>query len=160
MNQTILKGIDELLTGDWQDIFTFDRDIAKTKGVIVLCYKATNIPIPLNVEISEEASEKERLNWREIHRKVRECLPDYVMKNRISEANAILRNADRRIFKDVERDFKKWLQETSTTVEQVYGRDFSKKFLEEVSVPKEIRPTSIQAIQYLFKEKIDYLKRL
>src|SRR4051812_25262698 len=100
----VIAQIDELLSADWGREFTFDRAQAETEGRVVLRWEKTNHPIPIKLEISEAALKKGRLNWREVHRGIKDCLASNMMKAQISEANILLRNANRRTFKDVEKD--------------------------------------------------------
>jgi hypothetical protein len=159
-NGVILAGIDDLLSADWGHHFTFDRHHAEKNGIIVLRWSATGCPIPLNVEISESASEKGRLNWREVHRKIKECLPENILKQRASEANFLLRGANRRNLRDVQKDFDVWLQKTSFNIEQMFGEDRAREFASKMQVPANLKAGSIQALQYSIEMKIDELRNM
>lgn len=159
MSSGVLQGIDELLNEKWGEFFSFDRKYAKEKGVVILCWAATNAPLPLNIEISDVALEKGFINWRELHRKIKLCLPDNIVKQCISEINAVMRDANRRDLKSVEKDFENWSQKTAELVQNVFGGNARETFLAPFELPSNIRPNSIQALHALVETRIERLRQ-
>lgn len=160
MSASILREIDKLLDEKWGDVFTFDRNLAENKGVVILRWKATNAALPLKIEISDKALEEGRLNWRELQRKIKLCLPENMMKQRISEANTLMRLANRRNLKDVEKDLKEWLENTAEDIRRIFGASQSKDFLVLPEVASQQRNLTTQMLHSLVEEKINQLKNL
>lgn len=160
MSSTILDEIDHLFDKKWSDVFTFDRSLAENKGIVVLRWKATNAPLPLKIEISDKALEEGRLNWRELQRKIKLCLPENMMKQRISEANTLMRLANRRDLKAVEKDLMKWLDETAQDIRKIFGTTQADDFLVLPEVASQRRNLTTQLLHSLVEEKINQLKNL
>ena len=160
MTTTIAQEIASIIGPEWADIITFDFKKAETKGVVVLQYRTTGADMFLNVRLTQEALEKGRINLREVRRKIKENLPELVVKRLTSEVNSLLRDANRRTLRDVSRDLDEWLKKTSSHLKRMYGREVAEEFSSEVPLPNHIKPGSIQGIQYVVETKIDFLKNL
>ena len=156
----VIAGIDELLREKWGEYFTFDRDFAEATGVVTLCWSLTGSPLPLNIVISTAALEKGHINWRELHRKIKLCLPDNVVKQKISEVNSLMRNANRRDLKAVETDIMNWIETTASDIQKVFGSAASIQFMANSTLPSGNRKGSIQDLHKRVEEKIDMLKEL
>jgi len=158
--EPLLEAVDRIFNQDWAEEFTFDREEAKRTGIVVVLYAKTNKPIPLKMPISAKAFENLEFGHRELQRKIKDLLALNVISLRISDVNNVLRNADRRTLKDVERDFSNWLAKTSDDIDRCYGESFSVSFRKSIPIPSHIRYGSIQALQFLIGEKIELLQEL
>ena len=160
MDRPIVIEMNEFISSEWPDDFYFDRDEANETGTVVIRWALTKLPIPLNLDITEEAFDRGRIFRRELKRKISECLPGSLIKARISDANALLRGANRRDNKSAERLYKKWLLETADDLRKSMGSEASEIFLKEISPPTRFHSQSIQSLQFLVENKIDCLKNL
>jgi len=158
--EPLLDAVDRILIQDWAAELTFDREAARRTGTVVVRYAKTNQPIPLKMPISAAAFENLEFGHRELQRKIKELLPLNVISLRISDINNVLRNADRRRLKDVEKDYADWIQETSADIDRCYGETYSISFRKPIPMPPHIRHGSIQALQFLIGEKIELLQEL
>ena len=150
--------IEELLLEEWGETYSFDTRAAMETGKITLCWKKTSQPVPLDFKLSKEAYEKGNFTWRDVHRRMKNCLPENMLKQSISDANSMLRNANRRAQNEVFRDYKKWCQTTADLLDSMFGLGFSKAFNEDPILPTRLQAGSIQALQFFVEQKIDYLK--
>jgi len=150
----------ELLNEDWAQAFSFDEDHARSKAEIILCFKDTGLPIPLKIRISDEALNKGRINWRELTRAIKDCLPEKIINKQISDVKYLLRMASRRKIKDVEQDVLEWLQKTAQLVRQMFGPEKRDGFLVGVDLNTNFKAGSIQSLESITEEKIRYLLEL
>ena len=158
MQHPLLNEIDDILTEDWADSFTYDSELALSKGFVVLRYKNTNRPATVRLTLSLEGFENKKFTRRELRRQIKEAAPTTILNIRISEINHILRNAARRSFKEVEKDFQKWLKKVAENLEHFFGDKPARDFEKSVELPSSIRPGSLQSLQFLIENKIDMLK--
>ncbi len=156
----LLDAVDRIFAQEWTSEFTFDRDAALRTGTVVILYAKTNKPIPLKMPISAKAFENLEFGHRELQRKIKDLLPLNVISLRISDINNVLRNADRRRLKDVEKDFADWMQKTSDDIDLCYGESYSISFRKHIPLPSHIGHGTIQALHFLIGEKIELLQEL
>lgn len=158
--EPLLEAVDRILNQEWAAEFTYDRESAFKTGTVVILYTKTNRPIPLKMPISAKSFENLEFGHRELQRKIKELLPLNVISMRISDINNVLRNADRRRLRDVEKDYADWMQKTSDDIDRCYGESYSISFRKPIPLPSHIRHGSIQALQFLIGEKIELLQEL
>ncbi len=158
--EPLFEAVDRILNQDWATEFIYDREEAMNTGAVVVRYEKTRKPIQLKMPISAKAFENLEFGHRELQRKIKELLPLNVISLRISDINNVLRNADRRNFRDVERDYANWMEETSDDINRCYGDSFSISFRKSIPLPSHIRHGSIQALQFLVGEKIELLQEI
>ncbi|MBN8554357.1 MAG: hypothetical protein J0L93_02840 [Deltaproteobacteria bacterium] len=158
MSHPLLNEIDDILTEDWAASFVYDDELALSKGMVILRYKDTNRPAVVRLTMSLEGFENKKFTRRELRRQIKEAAPTTILNIRISEINHILRNAARRSFKEVEKDFAKWMKKVSEDLETFFGEKISNTFEKATILPPSIRPGSLQSLQFLIENKIDQLK--
>lgn len=156
----VLDQMEQLLLEDWGEIFIFDREAAIQTGKIILCWKKTNQPVPFNLELSGYAYERGNFTWRDVHRRLKACLPENVMKQSVSDINSMLRNANRRGLSTAFKDYKKWCQKTQNLLDTMLGPGSSTEFRKDPILPAGVKTGSIQALSFLIENKIDYLKSI
>lgn len=160
MNNVIIKEIDDILSNGWVEHLTYDRDMAEKRGLIVLRWKQTGVAIPLPITISQEALDKGRLHFGELRRNIKKYIPTNIVNQHISDANAILRGANRRDMRRAIKDFNAWIQETGLSLEKMFGASTAEGFLVDVLLPNDIQPNSLHALQFLVEAKVEHLRNL
>lgn len=155
-----VEEISHLLETEWANDFTFDHERALNEGVIILQWKATKQPVPINFEISERFFAQEFMTRREFLMRIKEYLPETMLKQLVSEANRLLRDANRRAIKEVERDLKKWIIKSAELITNIYGVDQGKLFGTDIPLPTGVKSGTIRAVQFVVEKKIDLLKDL
>lgn len=153
----LINGINSLLEGPMGEAFTYDVGQARSEGKITLCYKATMAPVPIELALTEVAMKAGDLNWRDISRAMKDCLPDNILKQCISDGKTLARGMNRRHFKDVERDIKNWQAKVQRALTTIFGRSHAETFAEKVKVPASIRPNSLQSFHFIIEAGIDRL---
>ncbi len=149
---------DQLTESEWAEAYVMDSKEAIHSRKITLCWRETQQPVPLDLNLSEEAYNRRGFTWRDVHRRMKDCLPKNMLKQSISEANSILRNANRRSTKDISKDFKNWRETTAELLDHMFGFGVSQNFKEDSVLPTHLQAGSMQAVHFLFEQKIDYLK--
>ena len=120
----------------------------------------TEHPIPLNFEISETFFEQGFMTRREFVMRIKEFLPNQLLKRKASDANRLLRGAGRRTLRDVENDVKKWITETGDSIAQIFGLSHGTAFKAAVALPSGVKAVSINGLKFIVESKLDYLKGL
>ena len=158
MQSDLIRGTDEMLKGDIGDAFVYDPQLAAKERRVVLCYRATNVPIPMNFPLSEVGMKTDKFSWREVHRAVKNCLPDNIVRQRASEANTLIRGIGHRSLKDSTRDFEKWKEKTQKSLADIYGHVRANTFMADVKLPSNIPSGTPQALRFYFEAALDSLK--
>ncbi len=156
----LVEYLENLIFEKWSDIYSFDSKACIETGKIGILWKKTNQPAPLKELFSKEAYEKGQFTWRDIHRCVKDCLPENMLKQSISNANGLLRNANRRHQGEVLRDYKKWCQATENLLRRLFGLECAEEFTKDPVLSSRYQADSIQTLQILVEHKIDYLRNL
>lgn len=154
----LIDGINDFLARGLEDTFVFDESLARKEGKVTLCYRETSQPVPLEVELTEIAIEKDRLNWREVHRAVKDRLPENVIRQLVSNAKTLVRGSSRRMIKDVERDIRRWQEAAFTELVLMFGWQRAQAFKEEIVLPADVKPGTLHALQYVVDANIDRLQ--
>lgn len=157
---SVVIEIEKILSGGWNEYFSFDVDAAEVTGVVSLCWTTTGARLPLRIQITQTTFENGTLNYREIRDQLKALLPSNIIKQLCSDAKYLLRNADRRHLKDVYRDFKKWTDHATQSLRNIYGPEAADEFSKSVEVPSPMKNESIQALQYLVQFRTRHLQEL
>jgi len=157
MAKTIAQEINRVIEDDWKQWISFDEAKAKAKGQVIIVWKITGIPIPMNIILTQETLDDGKINFRELRGKIKNNLPHLIIKDRISEINSVLRDANRRHLRDVVKDFKEWMSVTGQLLSKSLGHEIAETFLKPVEIPKNLKEGTIQAIQFSIEEAIERL---
>jgi hypothetical protein len=157
---SVIEEVDEILSGGWDECFSYDRLMAETKGMIVFRWKRTGVAIPLRIEVSQKALESGRLHIGTLRRNLKKFQPEYVLNQLASDVNYLLRNANRRKFSQVTKDLKKWIDGTAEQLKNMYGNSTANEFLKDVPLPSTIKRDTLQALHYLVEARVAHLKNL
>jgi hypothetical protein len=154
---SIVSEVDALLFESADEWLTFDRKLAAAKGYVILRWQKTGVPISIPLEISQKALDKGQLHMGELRRVLKRYLPPNVLRQLISDANILLRGASRRDLKQVQQDFREWIDHAASQLRLMFGSEISLEFLKLVDAPTGLKRGSIQELQFLIETHISRL---
>ncbi len=156
----LINELDSLLSQEWGDAFTYDIEEANRASVVKLLYAATRLPVPLKMTLSAQSFNNLEFGRRELQRKLKECLPESITDAQISKVKNLLRNSNRRAFKNVQKDYSNWLKETAEFLRLCYGTEVAEKWKNE-SLASDVKPNNeIHGLQIQINQKIEALQEL
>ncbi|MDB5036949.1 MAG: hypothetical protein JWQ35_477 [Bacteriovoracaceae bacterium] len=158
--ESIIDEMENILDSELGEWLTFDRDLERSKGQVIIRWKVSLVPIVLKTEISQKALSDKRLSMGELRRNLKSFMPRVVLRQLISDCNSLLRNANRRKIHQVEKDVDNWTHSTAVMLENILGKSAIPDFVKKIEIPSKIKPKSLQALQFIVESRVDYLKKI